>query len=97
MIRAKEHARVQRFEPAIIAGRVPPHDLVAEGAVLSAILLSRDALARVLEILKREHYYSDANGRIYEAAQELAILGKPIDIVSVASWLRDRERLEHES
>jgi replicative DNA helicase len=56
-------------------------------------MLQRDALDRVLEILKPEHFYSDANGRIYEAAQELAVSGTPIDIVSVASWLRDRERL----
>jgi replicative DNA helicase len=86
-------SRVQRIEPAIVAGRVPPHDLDAEAAVLSAILLSRDALDRVLEQLKPEHFYSDANGRIYEAAQELATLGSPIDIISIASWLRDRERL----
>ena len=59
----------------------------------SAILLSREALDRVLEVLKPEHFYSDANGRIYEAAQALALAGTPIDIVSVASYLRDRERL----
>ncbi len=58
----------RRFEPPIVAGRVPPHDLDAEAAVLSAILLSREALDRVLEILKPEQFYSDANGRIYEAA-----------------------------
>ncbi|MGK4002298.1 replicative DNA helicase [Sorangium sp. So ce1036] len=86
-------ARPQRIEPPIVAGRVPPHDLDAEAAVLSAILLHRDALDRVLEILKAEHFYSEANSRIYEAAQELAAAGTPIDIVSVASWLRDRERL----
>src|SRR5258706_4962638 len=84
----------QRLEPAMVAGRVPPHDLDAEAAVLSAILLSREALDRVLEILKPEHFYSDANGRIYEAAQELALAGTPIDIVSIASYLRDRERLQ---
>src|SRR5215207_9092725 len=83
----------QRLEPAMSAGRVPPHDLDAEAAVLSAILLSREALDRVLEILRPEHFYSDANGRIYEASQQLALAGTPIDIVSVASWLRDRERL----
>jgi replicative DNA helicase len=84
----------QKLEPAIIAGRVPPHDLDAEAAVLSAILLSREALDRVLEVLKPEHFYSDANGRIYEAMTQLAISGTPIDIVSVASYLRDRERLQ---
>jgi replicative DNA helicase len=83
------------MEPAIVAGRVPPHDLDAEAAVLSAILLNRDALDRVLEILKPEHFYSEANGRIYMGAQELASSGTPIDIVSVASWLRDREWLQH--
>ncbi|HTN85558.1 MAG TPA: replicative DNA helicase [Sorangium sp.] len=85
--------RPQRIEPPIVAGRVPPHDLDAEAAVLSAIMLHRDALDRVLEILKAEHFYSEANSRIYEGAQELATAGTPIDIVSVASWLRDRERL----
>jgi replicative DNA helicase len=83
----------QRLEPAMVAGRVPPHDLDAEAAVLSAILLSREALDRVQEILRPEYFYSDANGRIYEAAQQLALAGTPIDIISVASWLRDRERL----
>lgn len=77
-----------------VAGRVPPHDLEAEAAVLSAILLDRGALDQVLEILQPKHFYSDANGRIYEGAQELALAGVPIDIVSVASWLRDRERLQ---
>ena len=50
----------KRFEPPILNGRVPPHDLDAEAAVLSAILLTRDALDRVQEVLKPEHFYSDA-------------------------------------
>jgi replicative DNA helicase len=83
-----------RNEPPIVAGRVPPHDLDAEAAVLSAVLLNREALDRVLEILKPEHFYSDANGRIYEAAVALAQAGTPIDIISVASYLRDRERIQ---
>lgn len=73
--------------------RVPPHDLDAEAAVLSAILLESDALDRVLDALKPEHFYAEAHRRIYEAALELSNSGSPIDIVSVAGWLRDRERL----
>ncbi|NUP06336.1 MAG: replicative DNA helicase [Polyangiaceae bacterium] len=80
-------------EPPIIAGKVPPHDLDAEAAVLSAILLKQDTLDQVAEILKSEHFYSEANGKIYEAAIELARQSAPIDIVQIASWLRDRERL----
>ncbi|WP_438028964.1 replicative DNA helicase [Sorangium sp. So ce233] len=76
-----------------MAGRVPPNNLDAEAAVLSAILLHRDALDRVLEVLKPEHFYSEANGRIYGAACELAATGTPVDVVSLANWLRDRDRL----
>jgi replicative DNA helicase len=83
---------VVKIEPPIVAGRVPPHDLDAEAAVLSAVLLG-GALDHVSEFLKPEHFYSDANGKIYEAAIQLALSSSPIDIVSVASYLRDRETL----
>ncbi len=75
------------------AGRVPPHDLDAEAAVLSAILLNREALDVVQVILKQEHFYSDANGKIFDAAGKLAEQNEPIDIIQVASWLRDREQI----
>ncbi len=81
-------------EPPTINGRVPPHDLDAEAAVLSAILLDKQALDQVAEILKPYHFYSKANGRIYEASTELTLRSTPVDIVTVASWLRDREVLQ---
>jgi replicative DNA helicase len=77
-----------------IAGRVPPHDLGAEAAVLSAVLLDRDAFDEVAEILKPEHFYSDANRRIYEAIFELERLQRAVDVVSVASFLKDKNRLQ---
>jgi replicative DNA helicase len=81
-------------EPPIVAGRVPPHDLDAEAAVLSACLLDHDALDRVLEILEPEHFYSDANRLIFEACRSLSLEGTPVDVVSVASWLRSREQIQ---
>jgi DnaB-like helicase N terminal domain/AAA domain len=80
-------------KPGIVSERVPPHDLDAEAAVLSAMLLSREAVDRVRNILESEHFYSDANGRIYEVAQELASEGRPVDITLVASVLRDQDGL----
>ena len=47
-----------RNEPPIVEGRVPPHDLDAEAAVLSAVMLDPLALDKVLEFLKPEHFYS---------------------------------------
>jgi replicative DNA helicase len=75
-------------------GRVPPHNLDAEAAVLSAILLDGSAFDQAYETLKAEHFYSDANRRVYEAIIDLNQAGKPVDIISVQAWLRDRERLD---
>jgi replicative DNA helicase len=77
----------------VTAARVPPSDLDAEGAVLSACLLERDAVDKCAELLKPEHFYSEANRRIYEAILALAASGKPVDLVTVAGALRDAGRL----
>jgi replicative DNA helicase len=75
-------------------GRVPPNELDAEAAVLSAVLLDADAFDRVQEVLAPEHFYADANRRIFEAVLELkSTTGQAVDVVSVAAWLRDRNRL----
>jgi len=76
-----------------VAGRIPPHDLDAEAAVLSAILLEPDAFDKVIEFLRPERFYSEANRRVFEAAAELHRKGIRIDVVTVAGELRDRERL----
>lgn len=75
-------------------GRVPASDLDCEAAVLSACLLSQDAYDRVQAILQAKHFYADANRRIYEVIAELNGTGRPVDIVTVASVLRDRDRLQ---
>ena len=75
-------------------GRVPPHDLDAEAAVLSAVLLEPDSFDEVAEILKPEHFYSDANRRIFEAIFELERMQRAVDVVTVSSYLRDKNRLQ---
>ena len=85
------HAAI-RVAPASI-GRVPPHDLDAEAAVLSAALLSASALGRAIEVLAPEHFYSEAHRRVFEGAMSLSETGTPVDIVTIAGWLKDRDRL----
>jgi replicative DNA helicase len=77
-----------------VAGRVPPHDLDAEAAVLSSALLSAEAFDQAHEFVSPEHFYSDANRRVFEAITDLQATSRPVDVVSVATWLRDRERLQ---
>lgn len=75
------------------AGKVPPHDLEAEAAVLSAIMLKRHVMDEVSSVLRSEHFYSDANAKIFEACTSLASEGSPLDTVQIGGWLRDREQL----
>jgi replicative DNA helicase len=80
-------------EPIGVEGRVPPHDLDAEAAVLSAVMVDPLAFDKVSDLLRPDHFYSEAHRRIYEACSELSSVGRPVDVVQVATWLRDRERL----
>lgn len=80
--------------PGQAFGRVPPHDREAEAAVLSACLLSSEAFDQVQELIRPEHFYSDANRRVFEAVLSLQEQSRPVDVVTVAGWLRDNDRLE---
>jgi replicative DNA helicase len=88
-----EHKRL-RAVPPLVAGRAPPADLDAEAAVLSAILLDRDALETVQDLLVAEQFYATANATVYATALELAGTGQPVDIVTVGAVLRERQRLD---
>src|SRR5512141_1593788 len=84
---------VRKAELGPLVGRVPPNDLDAEAAVLSAVLLSPDAFVSIQEVLRPEHCYSNANRLLLEAVFDLQANGRPVDMVAVAGWLRDRGRL----
>jgi replicative DNA helicase len=66
---------------------LPPQDLNAEQAVLGGILLSKDALADVMEMLTGREFYKPAHQVIYETAVGLAEAGEPVDSVTVADAL----------
>ena len=72
---------------------VPPHDLDAEGLVLATVLVDPDRFVDVSEIVATADFYSDANRWIWEAVVDLDREGNRVDAVSVATWLRNRERL----
>ena len=75
-------------------GRVPPHNLVAEESLLGAMLLSRDAIADVLEIVEAEHFYRPAHARVFEAVHSLYSSGNPADAVTVAESLERNDTLQ---
>ena len=67
--------------------RVPPHNLVAEEALLGALLLSRDAIADVVETVKVSHFYRPAHAAVFEVVYRLYGEDQPVDVVTVAEVL----------
>jgi len=74
--------------------RVPPQNIEAEQAALGSMLLDREALFNVLEILTPEDFYRDAHRVIYRVIQQLAEKGEPVDLVTVCDALRSRGEVE---
>lgn len=75
------------------SGRVPPHDLDAEGAVLGTILSDQNKFDEVADTLREEHFYADANRLVYRAMVGLREASQPLDIVLIRSYLEDRKLL----
>ncbi|CEP68963.1 DNA helicase, DnaB type [Moorella glycerini] len=74
--------------------KVPPQSLEAEQSVLGAIMLDREALLSVLEILKVEDFYREAHRLIYRAILDLNERGEAVDLLTVTEELRRQGQLE---
>ncbi|MEO5649369.1 MAG: replicative DNA helicase, partial [Ginsengibacter sp.] len=75
-------------------GKVPPQAKDLEDAVLGAIMLEKSAFDTVIEILKPECFYVEANERIFRAMQGLQQKNSPIDLLTVVEELKFREELD---
>jgi len=84
-----------RIDPVNIdIGKVPPQAIDLEEAVLGAIMLEKDAVISVLDILQPLSFYKEAHQKIYRAIVDLSSNQKPIDILTVTEELRSRNELE---
>ena len=70
--------------------RTPPHDLAAEQCVLGGMLLSKDAISDVLDIIKAQDHYRPAHQIVHEVILDLYGRGEPVDPVTVAAELTKR-------
>jgi replicative DNA helicase len=67
--------------------RTPPQDIAAEQSVLGAMMLSKDAIADVVEVIKPGDFYRPAHQLIYDAVLDLYARGEPADAVTVSAEL----------
>lgn len=94
----KDLGNVRKNKPdlsSIIYGKVPPQAPELEEAVLGAIMLEKDKLAEVLEIIQSDDcFYVDANQKIYAGIRRLFDKGMPVDLLTVTEELRKSNELE---
>jgi len=77
-----------------VYGKTPPAVIEFEEAVLGALMLEKDAVHTVVDILKPECFYTDAHSRIYKSILDLSLNHKPIDIHTVAQQLKINDDLD---
>ena len=75
-------------------GKIPPHDIDAEQAVIGSMLTDKDAVVDAVETLKPDDFYRQDNKTIYEAILNLYNRAEPIDIITVKSELTSLAKLE---
>ncbi len=74
--------------------RIPPHDAEAEQAVLGAILIDKDAIISVSQLIDADHFYDDRHKEIYDAMNTLYEERKPIDLLTLTDYLKKKKKYD---
>jgi len=75
--------------------RMPPQNLEAEQSVLGSLLIDKDAITKIADVLTPQEFYKDGHRIIYECMLELYGAKEPIDLLSLASKLDEKKQLEN--
>ncbi len=92
---SKSRLRSKNTQPLPVEpGKLPPQALDLEEAVLGALMLDKNALSDVLEILSPDVFYKEAHKKVYTGILELFSDSEPIDILTVTQKLRSKGELD---
>jgi replicative DNA helicase len=73
--------------------RIPPHNLEAEESLLGSMLLSKEVIDEIHELVEPEDFYRESNGKIYQAITELYGHNEPVDAITLAELLKRKNWL----
>src|SRR5699024_2984681 len=71
--------------------RIPTHSIEAEQAVLGAMLMNKDAVMIVSEIITGEDFYQTAYGILFDAIVDLFKAGRPVDLITLQEHLKEKD------
>jgi replicative DNA helicase len=74
--------------------KIPPQNLEAESSLLGALLIDKEAIIKVADMITPNDFYSNKNGMIYETILDLLEKHEPIDIISMSNRLAEKKQLE---
>jgi len=92
-LQRKKNLQANSLNP-LEMGKIPPQALEMESAVLGAVMLEKQAVNAVIEILKPESFYKEVHQKIYASIQDLFARSEPIDILTVTQNLKKSGDLE---
>ncbi len=78
----------------VFSERVPPQNLEAEQSVLGAMLIDKEAVSAVANMLRPEDFYADKHSKLYETIVALSNRGEPVDLITTQNELRKSGHLE---
>lgn len=84
----------QNAQNSLELGKLPPQAVDLEEAVLGALMLEKEAVNDVIDILQPESFYKEAHQKVYAAIKDLFGKSLPIDILTVTEELRNRAELD---
>lgn len=74
--------------------KIPPHNIEAEESVIGSLMLDKDAIVKVADLLHPEDFYDENNGAVYGAAIELYSEQSPMDIINISAKLKEQKILK---
>ncbi|HXD94515.1 MAG TPA: DnaB-like helicase N-terminal domain-containing protein, partial [Bacteroidia bacterium] len=90
----KPKLKLQNYTPPTLDGKLQPQAVDLEEAVLGAMMLEKEALSNVIDILKPEAFYKPAHQSIYRAVLDLFNNSEPVDLLTVTAQLKKNAELE---
>ncbi len=91
---AQNNAKQYLHQTALDHGRIPPQATDIEEAVLGALMLEKNALTQVIDILKAKAFYKESHQWIYTAISNLFAKSEPVDLLTVTNELKSEGKLE---
>src|SRR4030043_727186 len=74
--------------------RIPPYNIEAEESLLGSMLISRDTIISIIELVTAEDFYRKSNREVFNTIIELYIKGEPADPITVADYLKKKGLLD---